>query len=83
MEPIYYHIPSLIVTPMPEETENYLRGLGLLDDGGSGKGLRPETLGAEFYFPIFSPRQLFPRVVSHLAQVIHILLIDCVHVVSH
>lgn len=70
MEPIYYQIPSLIVTPMPEETENYLRGLGLLDDGGSGKGLRPETLGAEFYFPIFSPRQLFPRVVSHLAQVL-------------
>ena len=65
----YLQIPYLITATIPSETEEYLKSLGLLDEAG-GKGPKgPEFLAAEFYFPIFSPRGLFARTVSHLGQV--------------
>ena len=55
---------------IPPEAEDYLKTLGLIEEGLGAKTQKfPETLGVEFYFPIFCPRGLFTRMVSHLGQV--------------
>ena len=72
MAPTHYQIPYLITSSIAAETETYLKSLGLIDDGGKG-AKSSETLAAEFYFPIFSPRGIFAVIVSHLGQVMKII----------
>ena len=68
-EPSYFQIPFLVNATIPPDTEAYLKTLGLIEEAGAKGHKFPETLGVEFYFPIFSPRGLFSRMVSHLGQV--------------
>jgi len=70
-EPSYFQIPFLVDVGIPPEAEDYLKTLGLIEEGLGAKTQKfPETLGVEFNFPIFCPRGLFTRMVSHLGQVL-------------